>query len=54
MAIIVSEERGTVSIVENGRLTPTANANELRERIQEIFQVVPEPRESLAPAEEGA
>ena len=54
VAIIVSEERGTVSIVENGRITPTANANELREQIQEIFQVTPEPRDVPTPAVEDA
>ena len=45
VAIIVSEERGTVSIVVQGRIIPTANAKELREQIQEIFQLAPEPRE---------
>ncbi len=45
VAIIVSEERGTVSLVVNGRIIPTANANELREQIQEMLQTVPEARE---------
>ena len=45
VAIIVSEERGTVSLVVNGRIIPTANANELREQIQEIFQTAPAARE---------
>ena len=44
VAIIVSEERGTVSLVVGGRIIPTANANELREQIQEIFQSEPEAR----------
>jgi diadenylate cyclase len=48
VAIIVSEERGTVSLVVNGRIIPTANANELREQIQEIFQTIPEAREPEA------
>ena len=39
VAIIVSEERGTVSLVVDGRIIPTANANELREQIQKIMQV---------------
>ena len=39
VAIIVSEERGTVSLVVDGRIMPTANANELREQIQKIMQV---------------
>jgi diadenylate cyclase len=45
VAIIVSEERGTVSLVVSGRIIPTANANELREQIQEIFQTSPDNRE---------
>jgi diadenylate cyclase len=52
VAIIVSEERGTVSLVVDGRIVPTGNANELREQIQEILQAVPEAREPDAqPAE---
>ena len=53
VAIIVSEERGSVSLVMDGRIIPTANANELREQFQGIFEVIPEPnRESDAqPAE---
>ncbi len=43
VAIIVSEERGTVSIVVDGRIVPTANANELREQFQQIFEVAPAP-----------
>ena len=35
--LVVSEERGTVSIVLGGALTPVADTNELRERLQEIF-----------------
>jgi diadenylate cyclase len=53
VAIIVSEERGSVSIVVEGRIIPTANANELREQIQEVFQLVAEPREP-DPTTEGA
>jgi diadenylate cyclase len=52
IVIIVSEERGTVSLVQHGRLIPTSDANELRERLQEIFQgtrVRPEPK--LQPSE---
>ena len=45
VAIIVSEERGTVSLVVKGKIIPTANANELREQIQEILQTPVEPRE---------
>ncbi len=53
IAIIVSEERGTVSIVTDGKITPTANANELRQQLQEIFQATtpvevtdPQPQEA--------
>jgi diadenylate cyclase len=52
IVIIVSEERGTVSLVQHGRLIPTSDANELRERLQEIFQgtrIRPEPK--LQPSE---
>jgi hypothetical protein len=35
-------------LVVNGRIIPTANANELREQIQEIFQTIPEAREPEA------
>lgn len=38
MVIIVSEERGTVSLVMNGRIEPTSDANELRQRLQEVFK----------------
>lgn len=37
LVIIVSEERGTVSLVENGTLQPTQDANELRQRLQTIL-----------------
>jgi diadenylate cyclase len=52
IVIIVSEERGTVSIVQGGKITPTQDANELRAKLQEIFQsraAEPEPE----PAEAG-
>ena len=49
VAIIVSEERGTVSLVMDGKITPTANANELREQFQEIFEVIPEPPRDTEP-----
>ena len=53
VAIIVSEERGSVSLVVDGRIIPTANANELREQFQDVFEVIVEaPREPEAqPAE---
>jgi diadenylate cyclase len=54
ITIIVSEERGTVSIVRGGRITPAQDANELRHQLQEIFQTqkkaeeTPEPQPSEA------
>ena len=38
LIIIVSEERGAVSIVQEGKLTPCRDPNELRSRLQEILQ----------------
>jgi len=35
--IVVSEERGSVSIVMAGALTPVADTNELRERLQQVL-----------------
>ena len=40
VVIVVSEERGTVSLVVGGALTPVQDTNELRQRLQEIFQPV--------------
>ena len=37
IVLIVSEERGSVSVVQDGQITPTSDANELRERLQSIF-----------------
>ena len=37
LVIIVSEERGAVSLAMSGALTPVADVNELRQRLQEIF-----------------
>lgn len=38
VVLVVSEERGTVSIVHQGALTPVADTNALRELLQAIFQ----------------
>ena len=38
VVIIVSEERGTVSLVENGQMTSVSDANELRQQLLERFQ----------------
>jgi diadenylate cyclase len=37
VVLIVSEERGTVSLAMAGALTPVGDINELRQRLQEIF-----------------
>jgi diadenylate cyclase len=37
VVLIVSEERGTVSLAMSGALTPVGDVNELRQRLQEIF-----------------
>ncbi len=47
LVIIVSEERGTVSVVENGTLQPMQDANELRQHLQTILTAASE----QAPAE---
>jgi len=49
VAVIVSEERGSVSLVLDGKIIPTANANELREQFQEIFEVIPEASREAEP-----
>jgi diadenylate cyclase len=38
VVIIVSEERGTVSLVESGQMTAVSDPNELRQLLQERFQ----------------
>jgi diadenylate cyclase len=43
IVIIVSEERGAVSLVEGGTLRPASDANELREALQRVFQAADEP-----------
>lgn len=48
VVIIVSEERGTVSLVVAGELRPTSDANELRERLLECFERKREPRKKSA------
>jgi diadenylate cyclase len=37
VVIIVSEERGVVSLVQNGQLTPCDDANDLREKLQRLL-----------------
>lgn len=42
VVVIVSEERGTVAVVTGGRVTPVADPNELRQRLQELLRGVPD------------
>ena len=35
LCLVVSEERGTVSLIQNAEVTPVADANDLRQRLQE-------------------
>lgn len=35
LCLVVSEERGTVSLIQNGDVNPVADANHLRQRLQE-------------------
>ena len=53
VVVVVSEERGTVSLVLGGALTPIQDTNELRQRLQEIFQPAP-PRRSAPGAAQRA
>lgn len=48
VVIIVSEERGTVSLVLSGVISPMADANELRGKLLELFQT-PEESAPLPP-----
>lgn len=38
ICVVVSEERGTVSLVDRGQVSPCADADELREKLLDIFQ----------------
>jgi len=49
VVIIVSEERGTVSLVMRGSITPMSDANELRQKLQEIFQPTDTPKVEATP-----
>ncbi len=49
VVLIVSEERGTVSLAMSGALTPMADINELRQRLQETF-ATKRPAPSAEPA----
>jgi diadenylate cyclase len=50
ICLVVSEERGTVSLVQFGKVYPVVDANDLRQRLRESFQgaraePAPEPEE---------
>ncbi len=48
VVVIVSEERGTVSVVVAGEVRPVADANELRQRLVEAFDPAAKPQGVLA------
>lgn len=53
IVVVVSEERGVVSICHEGRLHTTTDANDLRQELQTLFQVddaVPAPSPNAAEA----
>jgi diadenylate cyclase len=41
VCVLVSEERGTVAIVIGGRVVPVVDANDLRQRLQEVLGSAP-------------
>ncbi len=43
VVIIVSEERGVVSLVQNGQLSPCDDANDLREKLQRLLNTDEQP-----------
>lgn len=52
LVIIVSEERGTVSLVEHGQITPASDPNELRQRLTErMGDLKSRPAQPAQPAE---
>ena len=54
VVIIVSEERGTVSLVLDGEVKPAADANELRQKLQELFYPDGAPSEDDGGSGDGA
>ena len=41
VCMLVSEERGTVAVVQGGVVTPVADPNDLRQRLQEYLELAP-------------
>lgn len=41
VTLLVSEERGTVAVVQGGVVTPVADPNDLRQRLQEYLELAP-------------
>lgn len=44
LVLVVSEERGTVAVVQGGAITPVADANELRHELFQGLELGPAPR----------
>ncbi len=55
LCLVVSEERGTVAVVKAGRVTPVADANDLRQRLVEKLgeQDPSEPEQAASSAQPG-
>jgi len=51
VVLIVSEERGTVSVAYNGSLDPVGDMNELRQKLQETLTAPPDPDPAAAEPE---
>lgn len=54
ICLIVSEERGVVSVSERGHITPTVDANDLRQRLQETLSAGRKAGASRAPSGEDS
>ena len=50
ICLLVSEERGTVAVVSEGRVEPVVDSNDLRQKLQEVLGTAPVPTEEVAPA----
>jgi diadenylate cyclase len=50
ICLLVSEERGTVALVMGGRVVPVVDANDLRQRLQEILGAAPAAPTEVQPA----
>ncbi|MCB9681561.1 MAG: TIGR00159 family protein [Alphaproteobacteria bacterium] len=50
VCLLVSEERGTVAVVTDGKVDPVSDPNDLRQKLQEALGQVPHPAAEVAPA----